>query len=155
MRIDTPEFEGGEIPSRFTCDGDDVSPPLVWSEVPEGTGSLALIVEDPDAPDPEKPQRVWTHWILYDIPPETSGLAEAITAEDLPEGTRQGLNDWERTGYGGPCPPVGRHRYFHKLFALDTELGELHCPTRSELLEAMEGRVIEKAELVGTYARPS
>ncbi len=141
----------GEIPSRFTCEGDDVSPALAWSGVPAGTKSLALIVDDPDAPDPKAPKMTWVHWVVYDLPPGTSDLAEAIRA--LPAGAREGLNDWKRTGYGGPCPPIGRHRYFHKLYALDAVLGDLKTPTKAMLEAAMKGHVLAQAELMGTYQK--
>ena len=121
----------GEIPRQHTCDGEDRSPPLAWSGVPAGTKSLALIVDDPDAPDPKAPKRVYVHWVLYNIPPDAAGLAEAIRPADLPAGTLEGLNDWGRTGYGGPCPPIGRHRYFHKLYALDTVLPGPGAPDES------------------------
>jgi len=154
MEIRSPAFsDGGEIDRRFTCEGDDISPALEWSGVPDGARSLALIVDDPDAPDPAAPQRVYTHWVLYNIPTDAGGLEEGIAPGDLPEGTLQGLNDWGRTGYGGPCPPIGRHRYFHKLFALDAELPDLGEPTKAELQEAMEGHVLARAELVGTYEK--
>ncbi len=143
----------GGIPRKYSCEGDDVSPPLSWSGVPEGTRSLALIVDDPDAPDPKAPRTVWVHWVLYNLPPDATGLREAVTEGGLPEGTQQGLNDWQRTGYGGPCPPIGRHRYFHRLHALDTLLPDLDRPTRAALEEAMEGHVLATAELVGTYRK--
>ncbi len=145
----------GEIPRRFTCEGPDVSPHLAWSGAPEGARSYALIVDDPDAPDPAAPKMTWVHWILYNLPRDTSELAEALDPADLPEGTLEGLNDWKRTGYGGPCPPIGRHRYFHKLYALDGELPDLGAVTKKRLLEAMEGHVLGKAELVGTYQKRS
>ena len=149
--IESPAFgEGESIPPRYTCDGDDISPELHWQGVPQGTRSLALIVDDPDAPDPAAPKMVWVHWVLYDIPPDVTALPEGVTA--LPEGTREGLNDWKRTGYGGPCPPVGRHRYFFKLYALDTVLPNLGEPTKAELLGAMQGHVLGEAVLMGTYA---
>jgi len=149
--IQSPAFEeGGSIPSRYTCDGEDVSPPLVWSGIPAGTRSLALIVDDPDAPDPAAPRMVWVHWVLYNLPPDVQGLPEAVVA--LPPGTLEGRNDWKRTGYGGPCPPVGRHRYFFKLYALDAVLPDLGEPTKAELLDAMKGHVIGEAVLMGTYA---
>ena len=144
---------GGEIPSEYTCEGTDISPPLSWSEVEAGTKSLVLIIDDPDAPDPAAPKITWVHWVLYNIPPTATGLAAGASRESLPRGTREGLNDWKRTGYGGPCPPVGRHRYFHKLFALDVELPDLGHPTKVELMKAMEGRVIASPELVGTYKK--
>ncbi len=154
LEIRSPAFaNGGEIPQRYTCDGADVSPPLEWSGVPEGTRSLALIVDDPDAPDPDNPRMTWVHWVLYNLPPDSTGLPEGVDESALPPGTRQGLNDWKRTGYGGPCPPIGRHRYFHKLYALDTVLPDLGTPTKDALERAMSGHVIAHAELVGTYAR--
>ena len=143
----------GEIPRRHTCEGDDVSPELHWSGVPDGARSLVLVVDDPDAPDPAAPRMVWVHWVLYDIPPDATGLAEAVTEAALPPGTKQGKNDWKRTGYGGPCPPIGRHRYFHKLYALDAELGDLGQPTKVELERAMQGKALAQAELVGTYQK--
>lgn len=154
LSLSSPSFaSNAEIPVRHTCDGDDVSPPLRWSGLPLGTRSLALIVDDPDAPDPAAPQRTWVHWILYNLPATTDGLAEGITAAQLPAGTREGLNDWKRTGYGGPCPPVGRHRYFHKLYALDAVLPDLGRPDKARLLKAIEGHVLARAELIGTYER--
>jgi len=140
-----------EIPSQYTCEGADRSPPLSISGVPPQTKSLALIVDDPDAPDPKAPKRTWVHWVLYDLPPDTQALAEGT--QQLPAGTRQGKNDWGKTGYGGPCPPIGRHRYVHKLFALDTELGELGEPTKAELENSMQSHIIAKAEVIGTYQK--
>ena len=152
MTLTSPAFEdGGPIPARYTCDDADVSPPLHWSGLPAGTRSLALIVDDPDAPDPAAPKMVWVHWVLYNLPADTPGLPEAIDPADLPPGTGQGLNDWQRTGYGGPCPPIGRHRYFFKLYALDTLLPDLGTPTKAELLQAMQGHILGEAVLVGTY----
>jgi Raf kinase inhibitor-like YbhB/YbcL family protein len=145
----------GAIPSRYTCDGDDISPPLAWSGAPPATRSFALIVDDPDAPDPAAPKRTYVHWVLYDIPASATALPEGATSSNLPPGTREGTNDWHRAGYGGPCPPIGRHRYFFKLFALDAALGDLGAPSKTELLRAMEGHVLESAELVGTYAHPA
>ena len=144
---------GGAIPKRYTCEGDDVSPPLAWREPPAGTKSFVLIVDDPDAPDPAAPKLTWVHWVLYDIPVTAGGLPEAVKPSALPPGTRQGLNDWKRTGYGGPCPPIGRHRYFHKLYALDAVLGDLGPPTKAKLEAAMKGHVLAQAELVGTYQK--
>lgn len=143
----------GEIPRKHTCDGEDHSPPLAWSDMPAGTKSLALIVDDPDAPDPKAPKRVYVHWVLYNIPPDGSGLAGAIRTANPPAGTLEGRNDWGRTGYGGPCPPIGRHRYFHKLYALDTVLPDLRQPTKAQLLAAMAGHILGETELVGTYQR--
>jgi Raf kinase inhibitor-like YbhB/YbcL family protein len=143
----------GEIPARFSCEGSDVSPPLAWSGAPEGTRSFALIVDDPDAPDPKAPRTTWVHWVLYDLPAASRGLAEAVAPAALPAGARQGRNDWKREGYGGPCPPIGRHRYFFKLYALDAPLGDLGAATKARLLQAMEGHVLAHAELVGTYQK--
>jgi Raf kinase inhibitor-like YbhB/YbcL family protein len=143
----------GEIPTKYTCEGQDVSPPLSWSGVPANARSLVLIVDDPDAPDPKAPKMTWVHWVLYDIPVSATGLPEGVGKDVLPAGTKHGLNDWKRTGYGGPCPPIGRHRYFHKLYALDSTLGDLGTPTKSRLLEALEGRVVASTELVGTYQK--
>ena len=143
----------GMIPVRYTCDAQNVSPPLSWSELPEGTQSLALIVDDPDAPDPAAPQRIWVHWVLYNIPVATKYLAEGLSVNDLPPGTLQGLNDWQRTGYSGPCPPIGIHRYFHKIFALDLLLPDLKNPTKTMLEHAMEGHVLGHAALIGLYQR--
>lgn len=142
----------GEIPRVHTCEGQDRAPPLAWQGVPAGTRSLALVVDDPDAPDPAKPQRTWVHWVLYNIPPATAGLAEGGAT---PPGALDGHNDWQRGGYGGPCPPIGRHRYFFKLYALDTELPALAPPTKARLEEAMRGHVLAQAELVGTYQKQS
>lgn len=141
------------IPKKYTCDGQDVSPPLTWGGVPPSAKSLVLIVDDPDAPDPAAPKMTWVHWVLYNLPTVATGLAEAIAAMDLPSGTHEGLNDWKRTGYGGPCPPIGRHRYFHKLYALDVVLPDLNKPTKQQLEQAMKGHVVGHAELIGTYQR--
>ena len=154
LALSSPAFApGGEIPARFTCEGRDLSPALDWTGVPEAAKSLVLIVDDPDAPDPKAPKMTWVHWVLYNLPPTTRGLPEAVAAGNLPAGTKEGTNDWKRTGYGGPCPPIGRHRYFHKLYALDTVLPDLKRPTKKQLLAAMEGHVLAEAELVGTYQR--
>jgi Raf kinase inhibitor-like YbhB/YbcL family protein len=142
---------GGDIPAPYTCEGSDVAPPLAWSGVPDRTKSLALIVDDPDAPDPAAPKMTWVHWVLYDIAPNASGLPEG--GKPLPEGARDGQNDWKRTGYGGPCPPVGRHRYFFKLYALDTLLHDLRSPKKADLEKAMQGHVVAQAELIGTYQK--
>ena len=150
LTMSSPAFEnGGEIPRVLTCEGDDSPPALSWREVPTGTQSLVLIVEDPDAPDPAAPKLTWVHWVLYDIPPAAPGLEPGA----LPDGTREGLNSWKRIGYGGPCPPIGRHRYFHKLYALDIALPGLERPTKDDLERAMAGHVLEHAELIGTYRK--
>jgi Raf kinase inhibitor-like YbhB/YbcL family protein len=154
MRITSSSFpDNGVIPIRHTCEGHDTSPELIWTEVPEGAKSLVLIMDDPDAPDPAAPKRTWVHWVLYNIPVNTGGLTEAIAATDLPPGALEGLNDWQRTGYGGPCPPVGNHRYFHKLYALDTMLPDLKQPTKAKLEKAMQGHVIAYSELIGRYQK--
>ena len=154
LALTSAAFEAnGAIPMKYTCDGEDVSPPLRWSGLPQGSQSLALIVDDPDAPDPAAPKMVWVHWVLYNIPTTASELPENVTAAKLPAGTREGLNDWKRTGYGGPCPPKGRHRYFHKLYALDAVLDDLDKPNKDQLLKAMQGHILEQAELIGTYQR--
>ncbi|MBN1142294.1 MAG: YbhB/YbcL family Raf kinase inhibitor-like protein [Deltaproteobacteria bacterium] len=144
---------GGGIPSRYTCEGKDLSPPLAWSGIPAGAKSLVLIVDDPDAPDPKAPRMTWVHWVLFNIPPETPGLPEGADRSGLPAGTEEGVNDWHRLGYGGPCPPVGRHRYFHKLYALDVVLQGLGKPSKAKLEAAMKGHIIAQAELVGTYQK--
>jgi Raf kinase inhibitor-like YbhB/YbcL family protein len=155
MILESPAFRsGGNIPTAYTCDGSNVSPPLSWSDVPAATKSLALIVDDPDAPDPAAPTTTWVHWVLYGIPPHAQGLPQAVELPNLPDGTREGLNDWQRTGYGGPCPPIGRHRYVYKLYALNATLPDLGRATKARLEAAMEGHVIERAELIGLYQRP-
>jgi Raf kinase inhibitor-like YbhB/YbcL family protein len=143
----------GEIPTRFTCEGNDIAPDLNWQGIPANTRSLVLIVDDPDAPDPRAPRMTWVHWVLYNLPPDAHGLPEGITSADLPPGTQEGVNDWNRCGYGGPCPPVGRHRYFHKLYALDSMLPVMDRPTKAEVEAAMAGHIIEQTELIGTYAK--
>ncbi len=143
----------GSIPAQYTCEGKNVSPPLSWSGVPADTQSLALIVDDPDAPDPAAPKTIWTHWVLYNLPAKDGALSEGAKAADLPQGTREGTNDWKRTGYGGPCPPIGRHRYYFRLFALDLVLPDLGQPTRAKLLASMEGHVVASSELMGTYVK--
>ena len=154
LTITSTAFEdGGPMAARYTCEDSDISPPLNWDGVPDGALSLALIVDDPDAPDPAAPKMTYVHWVLYNLPPDSDGLKEAIRTGDLPPGTLEGLNDWQRTGYGGPCPPIGRHRYFHKLYALDTVLDDLGHPTKDQLLKAMETHVIEQAQVVGTYQK--
>jgi Raf kinase inhibitor-like YbhB/YbcL family protein len=153
LTLSSPAFgPNASIPAKHTCEGDDVSPALAWSGVPPGAKSLVLIVDDPDAPDPAAPRTTWVHWVLYDVPPSSTGLPEGATAATLPAGARDGLNDWRRPGYGGPCPPIGRHRYVHKLYALDTTL-DVREPTKADLETAMEGHILARGELVGTYQR--
>ncbi len=145
--------QGAAIPSLHTCEGKDVSPALEFSGAPAGAKSLALIVDDPDAPDPKAPKMTWVHWVLYNLPPDCKSLPQAVGESALPSGTLPGLNDWKRAGYGGPCPPIGRHRYYFKLFALDTKFDDLGMPTKQRLERAFAGHVLEKAELMGTYQK--
>lgn len=152
MEIKSPAFADGDtIPTQYTCQGKNLSPPLSWTGIPKQAKSLVLIVDDPDAPDPQAPKMTWVHWVLYNLPTDISGLPEAV--KNLPTGTAQGLNDWHKTGYGGPCPPIGRHRYFHKLYALDTVLKELDRPSKDQLLKAMDGHILGRVELIGTYQK--
>ena len=154
LRLVSSAFNAGtDIPAVHTCDGANVSPPLAWSGLPPGTKNLALIVDDPDAPDPAAPQRTWVHWVLYNLPANADGLPQGVKAQDLPSGTQVGLNDWENSGYGGPCPPIGRHRYVHKLYALDVVLPQLGHPTKAKLETAMHGHVLEQTEMIGLYQR--
>jgi Raf kinase inhibitor-like YbhB/YbcL family protein len=154
VELTSPSFvQQGEIPERHTCEGKDVSPPLQWSDPPSTTQSFVLIVDDPDAPDPKAPKMTWVHWVLYNLPSTASSLAEGVRSSELPEGTREVTNDWKKAGYGGPCPPIGRHRYFHRLFALDAVLPDLGAATKAEVEAAMKGHVIAHAELVATYQK--
>ena len=145
----------GEIPVVHTCEGEDISPHLRWSGAPEGTRSFALIVDDPDAPDPQAPRMTWVHWVLFNVPASATELPSGVTLADLPGGARQGLNDWKHARYGGPCPPIGRHRYFHKLYALDIVLPDQEAATKQWLEDAMEGHILAMHELVGTYRKTS
>ena len=152
--VTSPSFmHEGVIPPRHTCDGLNVSPSLAWSAAPAGAKSLVLIVDDPDAPDPAAPKMTWVHWVLYNIPPDANGLTEGVAVKDIPTGTLSGINDWQRTGYGGPCPPVGKHRYFFKLYALDIVLPDLKHPAKAALEKAMQGHVLAQSELIGLYQR--
>ena len=152
--LSSPAFENaGDIPHRFTCDGENASPPLQWKDIPAGAKSLALIIDDPDAPDPARPQRTWVHWILYNLPVTINGVAEDMSVKGLPEGTLCGSNDWHNMSYGGPCPPIGKHRYYHRLYALDIVLPDLHRPSKAALEQAMQGHVLQQAVLMGTYAK--
>jgi Raf kinase inhibitor-like YbhB/YbcL family protein len=154
LLLTSPAFaHRGEIPAKFTCEGQDTSPPLRFSGVPSGAKSLVLIVDDPDAPDPRAPKTTWVHWVLYNLPPSAGELPEGVAPAALPAGTLEGVNDWKRTGYGGPCPPIGRHRYIHKLYALDAVLGDLGEPTKAALEKAMAGHVLAEARLTGTYEK--
>jgi Raf kinase inhibitor-like YbhB/YbcL family protein len=156
IKITSTAFQaGGSIPSKYTCEDRDLSPPLAWSGAPAGTKTFALIVDDPDAPDPAKPQRVYVHWVVYNIPAATVALAENASKKGLPKGAVQGKNDWGKAEYGGPCPPIGRHRYFFKLYALDTELTGLSSPTKGDIERAMSGHVLDSGELIGTYQKAS
>lgn len=156
LSLTSPAFtDHGELHARYSCEvkGREISPPLSWSGVPAAAKSLALIVDDPDVPDPKAPQRTWVHWVLYNLPPTAAGLPEGVAPHDLPPGTREGDNDWHRTGYGAPCPPIGRHRYFFKLYALDTVLPDLGAADKRRLEDSMQGHVLAHAELVGTYQK--
>jgi Raf kinase inhibitor-like YbhB/YbcL family protein len=153
MHFSSTAFSAGaEIPAKYTCQGPNISAPFHIGEVPAGAKSLALIVDDPDAPDPAAPQMTWVHWVIYNLSPHTKALAEGVAARDLP-GALEGLNDWKVTGYRGPCPPIGKHRYFHKLYALDVMLPDLHKPTKAALEKAMHGHVLAKAEWMGVYQK--
>ena len=154
LTLSSPSFsQNGEIPTQYTCEGPDAAPALSWGGAPTGTKSLALIVDDPDAPDPKAPKMVFVHWVLYNLPADSKGLPEGVTRERLPPGTREGTTDYGKTGWGGPCPPIGRHRYFFKLYALNTVLPELKPANKAALDMAMEGHILAKAELVGTYQK--
>jgi Raf kinase inhibitor-like YbhB/YbcL family protein len=153
LTLTSSAFEpGAPIPSQYGCEGADMSPPLDWDGVPDGTKSLALIIDDPDAPDPKAPRRVWVHWVLYNLPPEARELAAGADTTGLPPGTSHGVNDFKKAAYNGPCPPIGRHRYFHKLYALDTRL-DLAQATKADLQAAMKGHVLAASELIGTYQK--
>lgn len=140
----------GNIPKQYTCEGRDASPALSWSGIPSGTKTFALIMDDPDAP-----VGTWVHWVIYNLPANLSSLAEGMmTAEILPNGTKQGLNDFKRIGYGGPCPPPGKpHRYFFKLYALDAEISLPPKATKAQLLQAMTNHVLAETYLMGKYQR--
>lgn len=145
--------EGDAIPSKYTCEGDDVSPPLAWSGAPDGTRTFAIIVDDPDAPDPAAPKTTYVHWVTYEIPASTVSLAENASKKGMPSGAKQGLNDWKKAQFNGPCPPIGRHRYFFKLYAVDTTLASLSNPTKQDLENAMKGHVLAQTQLMGTYQK--
>lgn len=150
MQMTSTAFvEGGMIPAKYSCDGQDISPPLAWKDVPAGTKTMALIVDDPDAP-----RGTWVHWVVYNIPPDMMKLDEAVKPErESRDGIRQGNNDWPRIGYGGPCPPSGTHRYYFRLYALDTVLDLKAGSTKAQLLQAMKGHVLAEAHLMGKYKR--
>ncbi len=152
--LKSPAFaDHGVIPKQYTCEGADISPPLSWSGAPAGTKSFALIVDDPDAPDPRAPKMTWVHWVVHNIPADVHGLPEGAATHGMPAGAVQGLNDWKRAGYGGPCPPIGRHRYFHKLYALDAVLSGLERAGKALLLEALKEHLLAESQLVGTYQK--
>jgi Raf kinase inhibitor-like YbhB/YbcL family protein len=155
FRITSPNFEHEqEIPMRYTSDGEDLSPALVWSDVPKGTQGFALIVDDPDAPDPRAPKRTWVHWVLYDLPADARSLPEGASRETFPIGAVEGKNDWKEIGWRGPSPPIGRHRYFFKLYALDTSLEDLGGgASKHDLENAMMGHILGTATLIGTYRK--
>ena len=145
--------EGGAIPKKYTCEGQDISPPLAWSGVPQGAKSLVLIIDDPDAPDPKAPKMTWVHWVLYNLSANSTGLPEGVTSKALPAGTMVGLNDWKRASYGGPCPPTGRHRYFHKIYALNAVLSSLNQPNKAAVEAKMHPHILAQATLIGTYEK--
>ncbi|HAZ13012.1 MAG: hypothetical protein A2X86_09490 [Bdellovibrionales bacterium GWA2_49_15] len=152
LTLSSPAFHHNEeIPQKYTCEGTEVSPPLDVSNPPEGTKSFALIVDDPDAPDPKAPKMTWIHWVFYNLPVNVSTIPEKSAA--APAGSLPGLNSWKKIGYGGPCPPIGQHRYFHKLYALDILLPDLKNPGKEKLLDAMKGHILEEATLIGLYQK--
>lgn len=154
FQLSSPRFKDGEtIPIAYTCEGDDLPPPLHWEGEPPGTRSFALVMQDPDAPDPSNPQTTWTHWVLYNLPPNIHDIPESMLPESLPAGAREALNDWKRMGYGGPCPPIGRHRYFYRVFALDTVLPDMGHVTWKQLESSMKGHILAQTELIGTYEK--
>ena len=154
LSLTSPAFDAGAtIPETYTCDGLNISPPLAWSGVPARASSLVLIIEDPDAPDPAAPLLTWTHWVVYNLPASLNGLPEGVLGQDFPSGAREGLNDWNNTGYRGPCPPVGQHRYMHKLYALDITLPDKGLQKRADLERVMRPHIIEQAELIGLYQK--
>jgi Raf kinase inhibitor-like YbhB/YbcL family protein len=147
MKLVSSAFSAqAQIPSRYTCEGADVSPPLAWSDVPPLAKSLVLIVDDPDAPDPRAPRMTWVHWVLYNVPP-------TARTPRLPQGAQEGFNDWQQEGWRGPCPPIGRHRYFFKLYALDVVLPVQRLATKAVIEHAMQGHVLARAELMGYYQK--
>ncbi|HUT66699.1 MAG TPA: YbhB/YbcL family Raf kinase inhibitor-like protein [Spirochaetota bacterium] len=150
LTVESSAFQhGGMIPVKYTCDGTDVSPPITWTDGPEGTKSYAIICDDPDAP-----VGTWVHWVIYDIPPDVSSLPEAVPSKKaLDNGADHGTNDFKRYGYGGPCPPGGTHRYFFKVYALDALIGKGPGLKKKELLRLMEGHIVAKGELIGKYSR--
>ena len=153
MQLLSAAFANGQsIPIKYTCKGKNISPALSWSNIPAVAKSLVLVVDDPDAPDPKAPKLTWIHWVLYNIPATSFGFPEGVARNQLPAGTLEGLNSWNKTGYGGPCPPIGEHRYFHKLYALDIVLPDLAKPNIDKLEESIKGHILEQVEIIGTYA---
>lgn len=141
--------EGGMIPAKYTCDGNDLSAPLAWTGIPEGTKSIAVISDDPDAP-----VGTWVHWVMWNIPASAVGLEEGVpTKSQLPDGSRQGVSDFGRPGYGGPCPPSGTHRYYFKVYALDTMLELPSNARKADLVKAMKGHILAEGQLMGKYSR--
>jgi hypothetical protein len=154
FQLRSPAFEnGGEIPARYTCEGGNTSPPLAWSDPPPGTKSFALILRDPDVPDPAAPRMTWIHWVVYAIPAEARSIDEAAGAQKAPGGGHHARNDWKKPDYGGPCPPIGRHRYHFTLYALDLPPSNFATPPHATLWDRLKGHVIGKAELMGTYQK--
>lgn len=143
----------GHIPARYTCDGEDISPALQWTGAPTGVRSYALVVFDPDAPDPRAPRMTWVHWLVYNLPAASTGLARNAGSLPHPGGGDPGTNSWHRQRFGGPCPPIGTHRYFFRLYALDTRLRGLDHPDRKALHRAMRGHILARTELIGLYHR--
>jgi Raf kinase inhibitor-like YbhB/YbcL family protein len=154
LKLSSPAFsDGGKIPTPYTCQGGDASPPLHWEGAPENTNSFVLIVDDPDAPDPKAPKMVWVHWVVVNLPASVNGLPENASKDGLPSGVIQGVNDAKELSYHGPCPPIGEHRYFHKLYALDALLTFASPPTKRQVMQAMKGHVLAEAQLMGVYCK--
>ncbi len=141
------------MPTLYTCEGRNISPPLEWTAPPLGTKSLVMISDDPDAPDPAAPKKTWVHWVLYNLPPVAGRLPEGVLDKDLPKGTLIGINDRQLAGYSGPCPPIGTHRYFFKLYALDVVLPDLGQTTKAEIVKRMEGHILKQTQMIGLYIR--
>jgi len=151
FNFESPAFKNNtEIPMQYTCDGKDFSPPLKWEGAPAGTKSFAIVIDDPDAPDPAAPKMTWVHWVLYNIPGNTDSLPENFQKTS---DSHQALNDWKMVGYRGPCPPTGRHHYHHKIYALDTKLPETGIKTKANLEKAMSGHILAQAEFIATYQK--
>jgi Raf kinase inhibitor-like YbhB/YbcL family protein len=154
FELTSPAFHHmGAIPALYTCEGKNISPPLAWKNLPKGAKSLVLIVDDPDAPDPAAPKFTWIHWVLCNIPTGMTGLAEGAGNLPAEAGMLEGLSSWNRGGYGGPCPPIGTHRYFHKLYALDIVLSDMLSPMKADVEAAMKGHILGESVLIGTYRK--